>query len=297
MTDSGKSSVLVIGLGLIGSSLAKALRLQGNHVVYGFDHQENVHQQALDLGVIDHAVADLSRPPNIDVIVIAVPVMAVPSVLERLKPLIPSLKAMTDVGSVKGAVVEAVQKTLGELPECFVPGHPIAGAEKSGVTAVNPELFENHMVILTPLPSSKAESVELISSMWESCGADVVQMDVARHDEVLAATSHLPHLLAFSLVDTLARESENREIFKYAAGGFRDFSRIAASDPTMWHDVFLSNRDATLKILRRFQADLSQLENAIERNDGDLLLTVFRRAKSARDFFTEILSKRRQKSK
>lgn len=134
----------------------------------------------------------------------------------------------------------------------------------------------------------------MVSSLWQQCGAQVVEMSVERHDEVLAATSHLPHLLAFSLVDTLARESENREIFKYAAGGFRDFSRIAASDPTMWHDIFLMNGDATLKILRRFQSDLHLLEEAIEHQDGDLLHTVFTRAKSARDYFTEIMESRQK---
>lgn len=288
-----KPSVLVIGLGLIGASFAKALKQNELATVYGFDADQTVPSKALDCSVIDVAVSDLNELSQIDAVVLAVPVMAVDAVCSEINHLLPQLKLLTDVGSVKGAVVEAVEKAFGHLPSCFVPGHPIAGAEKSGVEAARSDLFKNHMHILTPLEHSSDDAVQMVTQLWQGCGAEVVTMSVDRHDEVLAATSHLPHLLAYSLVDTLARESENREIFKYAAGGFRDFSRIAASDPTMWHDIFLMNGDATLKILRRFQADLHQLEVAIEHGDGDLLRTVFTRAKSARDYFTEILEERK----
>lgn len=287
-----KPKVLVIGLGLIGASFAKALRQQGAAYIYGYDRDPSVPEIAESLGVIDIPVTQLTNIEPVDAVVMAVPVMAIPEVVRLIKPLIPSLTALTDVGSVKQAVVESVRQELGSLPACFVPGHPIAGAEKSGVTAAQADLFERHMHILTPVPESAPEAIELVRSLWSQCGAQVVEMPVERHDEVLAATSHLPHLLAFSLVDTLARESENREIFKYAAGGFRDFSRIAASDPTMWHDIFLMNSEATLTILRRFQSDLHLLEEAIEHRDGDLLHTVFTRAKSARDYFTEIMEER-----
>lgn len=287
-----KPKVLVIGLGLIGASFAKALRERGAAELYGYDKDPSVPETARSLGVIDSPVSQLESIPQMDAVVLAVPVMAIPSVVRRIRHLIPGLTALTDVGSVKQAVVESVRQELGPLPACFVPGHPIAGAEKSGVTAAQSDLFERHMHILTPVAESSPEAVDLVRSLWTQCGAQVVEMTVERHDEVLAATSHLPHLLAFSLVDTLARESENREIFKYAAGGFRDFSRIAASDPTMWHDIFLMNSSATLTILRRFQADLHLLEEAIEHQDGDLLHTVFTRAKSARDYFTEIMEER-----
>jgi 3-phosphoshikimate 1-carboxyvinyltransferase len=289
-----KPNVLVIGLGLIGGSFAKAVRANGCAEIYGYDRDKGVAEKARELGIVDHAITQLDKVNDIDVIVMAVPVMAIGNVVTQIKDLIPKLTLLTDVGSVKGEVVRAVNDAYGSLPGCFVPGHPIAGAEKSGVYSANENLFKNHMHIITPLEHSNSESIELLTQLWEACGSEVVSMSVDRHDEVLAATSHLPHLLAFSLVDTLARESENREIFKYAAGGFRDFSRIAASDPTMWHDVFLTNGDATLKILRRFQADLAVLEQAIAHSDGDLLRTVFTRAKSARDYFTEILESRQK---
>lgn len=285
-------SVLIVGLGLIGASLGKALVGRNLAQVYGFDLQEGVSTTAQELGAIHTAVHNAEDLSQIDVVVLAVPVLAIAGALSNFRAIAQQAKAVTDVGSVKGEVVRQVQEAFGEVPANIVPGHPIAGAEKSGVFAANPDLFDKHLHILTPLAHTSEEAVESVQQLWSSCGAEIVTMTVERHDEVLAATSHLPHLLAFSLVDTLARESENYEIFKYAAGGFRDFSRIAASDPTMWHDVFLANKDATLKILRRFQSDLQQLESAIEHDNGDLLKTVFRRAKSARDYFTELLSRR-----
>lgn len=289
-----RPSVLIVGLGLIGASFGKALRLANAAYVLGYDITPGVPERAIELGVIDDIIVDLSAVKAVDVIVLAVPVKAMQSLVVQLACAIETATVLTDVGSVKGEVVAQVERALGYLPSCFVPGHPIAGAEKSGVDAAQADLFERHLHILTPLVDTSDEALALATSLWQQVGADVVTMAVEQHDEVLAATSHLPHLLAFSLVDTLARESENREIFRYAAGGFRDFTRIAASDPTMWHDVFLTNQHATLKILRKFQADLSMLEHAIEQSDGDLLKTVFRRAKSARDYFTEVLEQREQ---
>ncbi|MCH8530288.1 MAG: bifunctional prephenate dehydrogenase/3-phosphoshikimate 1-carboxyvinyltransferase [Saccharospirillum sp.] len=296
MTDRVKQKprVLIIGLGLIGASFAKALRLAQSARVMGMDAHPGVADQALDLGIIDEKVEQLSPCPEFDVVILAVPVLAMETVLKQLKPCLKSDTVISDVGSVKGSVVKAAEAALGELPSGFVPGHPIAGAERSGVTAAKADLFDRHLLILTPLPGSSELAISLLTRLWQSVGAEVVRMPVQRHDEVLAATSHLPHLLAFSLVDTLSRDSEHREIFRYAAGGFRDFTRIAASDPTMWHDVFLANRDATLAILNRFQQDLSQLASAIEQGDGETLLGVFGRAKSARDYFTQILQSRQR---
>ena len=288
--------VLVVGLGLIGASFAKALRLSQSARVLGLDASPGVAERALELGIIDEAVANSDEVPAFDVLMLAVPVLAIRSVLNELKPHLTDQTVISDVGSVKGVVVSAAREVLGELPPGFVPGHPIAGAERSGVEAAKSDLFDRHMLILTPLPTSSAQAVAVLTRLWQAVGAEVVTMPVSRHDEVLAATSHLPHLLAFSLVDTLARESENREIFRYAAGGFRDFTRIAASDPTMWHDIFLANRDATLGILRKFQTDLEQVAQAIEQRDGQALLDVFGRAKSARDYFTQILQSRQRHS-
>ncbi|MFG1497372.1 3-phosphoshikimate 1-carboxyvinyltransferase [Saccharospirillum sp. HFRX-1] len=297
MTTSAPPRVLIVGLGMIGASFAKALRLSRAAYVLGMDAQPGVADRALELGIIDESVPSAESVPAFDVLVLAVPVLAMESVLTSLKPYLTDQTVISDVGSVKGQVVAAASKALGDdLPSGFVPGHPIAGAERSGVEAAKADLFDRHLLILTPLASSSSSAVALLTELWQAVGAEVVTMSVSRHDEVLAATSHLPHLLAFSLVDTLARESENREIFRYAAGGFRDFTRIAASDPTMWHDVFLANKDATLGVLRRFQGDLEHLAQAIEQGEGRTLLDVFGRAKSARDYFTQILQSRQRHS-
>jgi len=185
------------------------------------------------------------------------------------------------------AVRDAFQLPNGELPPNFVPGHPIAGTEKSGVEASFAELYDGRRVILTPTENSAPEAVARVREMWQQAGAEVVETSVVHHDEVLAATSHLPHLLAFSLVDTLATMDDKQEIFEYAAGGFRDFTRIASSDPQMWHDICVHNEPALLKMLDRFGADLDKLREAIANNDSEYLLNVFTRAKAARDQFCE----------
>lgn len=296
MNSEPKPRVLIIGLGMIGASFAKALRLSQAATVIGLDAREGVADRAKVLGIVDEANTWADLSDSFDVVILAVPVLAMGAVLGQLKPWLKADTVISDVGSVKGAVIVAAEQALGALPAGFVPGHPIAGAERSGLEAAKSDLFDHHLLILTPLPSSAPEAIQLLTRLWQSVGADVVTMSATRHDEVLAATSHLPHLLAFSLVDTLSRESENREIFRYAAGGFRDFTRIAASDPTMWHDVFLANRDATLSVLRRFQSDLEVLAEAIENQEGATLKSVFGRAKSTRDYFTQILNSRQRHS-
>ncbi len=179
--------------------------------------------------------------------------------------------------------MEDARQVFGQPPPRFVPGHPIAGTEQSGVDASFAELYRNRRVILTPLPGTDPAATAQVQAMWEACGAEVTQMAVDHHDEVLAATSHLPHLLAYSLVDSLARLRENDEIFRYAAGGFRDFTRIASSHPIMWRDICLANRQALGQMLDRFQAELAELAAAVGRGDGEVLLEVFERAKAARD--------------
>ncbi|MBE9396522.1 bifunctional prephenate dehydrogenase/3-phosphoshikimate 1-carboxyvinyltransferase [Pontibacterium sp. N1Y112] len=286
------NKVLVIGLGLIGGSLAKSLREQRACAnVVGFDRDQREMQEGLRLGVIDSMAENLAEEvSSADLVVLAVPVKATEAVLEQIKPFLTPSTILTDVGSTKGNVVEAAERVFGRLPVGFVPGHPIAGSEKSGVAAADSQLFNGYKVILTPLQNSSAEATARVEEMWRFTGAEVLMMDVARHDEVLAATSHLPHILAFSLVDTLAREEENLDIFRYAAGGFRDFTRIAGSDPTMWHDVCLANKEPLLRQLDRFTAGLARLRSAIEQGNGDMMLGTFTRAQAAREHFSRILS-------
>lgn len=275
----------IIGTGLIGGSLARGLRAAGEvKTIIGCSRNKQHLQQALELGVIDEFdVNAASAVNNADVIVIAVPVGAIGSVFEKIKGHIKPGAVITDVGSTKSSVVEAARKAFGDLPSGFVPGHPIAGTERNGVESSFAELFNDRRVILTPLDSSRADAIETVRAMWQACGAQVVELGVEHHDEVLAATSHLPHMLAYALVDTLARMHEHQEIFNFAAGGFRDFTRIASSDPLMWHDICLANRDALLVMLRRFSDDLRQLTDAIDRGDSEYLKETFIRAKQARD--------------
>ncbi|MFB2705978.1 bifunctional prephenate dehydrogenase/3-phosphoshikimate 1-carboxyvinyltransferase [Marinobacter shengliensis] len=284
--------VAVIGLGLIGGSLASAIRSHNlARVVVGFDQKPEDAALGVDLGVIDQAATTLEQAVRgSDLVVLAVPVRATRVVLEQIRPWLASDAVLTDVGSTKSSFVADVKAVFGKLSPRVIPGHPIAGSEKSGIRAANPDLFANHKVILTPADDADAAALSGLTALWEGTGATVLTMSVAYHDEVLAATSHLPHLIAFSLVDTLAGEDENMDIFRYAAGGFRDFTRIAASDPVMWHDIFLSNRDAVLRVIDHFTQDLDQLRAAIANGDGATLLRVFSRAKAAREHFSKMLS-------
>ncbi len=279
----------IVGVGLIGGSLARALKVAdavGEVVGYGRDPQ--ALQLAQELGVIDRAETDPQAAlRDADVVVLAVPVGAMEGVLRELAPFLSPQTIVTDVGSTKGSVVTAAERVFGTVPPRFIPGHPIAGTERSGVAASFAELYHNRRVILTPLATTDRAALETVRGMWQAAGAQVVEMAVRHHDEVLAATSHLPHILAYTLVDTLARMEEHTEIFCFAAGGFRDFTRIASSDPRMWHDICLANRDALLGVMDRYAADLAQLRGAIERGDGEAILTTFRRAKQARDEFKQ----------
>jgi prephenate dehydrogenase len=194
---------------------------------------------------------------------------------------------ITDVGSAKASVVADAMAVFGKLPANLVPGHPIAGTEQSGVEASFAELFDQRRVILTPTEASSADAVTTVRQLWELSGADVIEMSVEHHDAVLAATSHLPHMLAYTLVDSLARQDDSQEIFDYAAGGFRDFTRIASSDPQMWHDICLANREALLESLETFSGDLNSLAEAIRNQDTNRLLEIFQNAKRRRDEFCQ----------
>lgn len=280
--------VAFLGLGLIGGSLAAAIRKRGlADAIVASARSAQTLADGRAMGLIDDGHADpCDAVRGADLVVLAMPVGATEAVLRSVRDVLAPEAIITDVGSVKGAVVDAARAALGTLPPGFVPGHPIAGGEKSGVGAANADLYVNHKVILTPLDSTAFEALQRVRALWAAVGANVLVMESGHHDEVLAATSHLPHLLAYTLVDCLAHLQDNREIFRYAAGGFRDFTRIASSDPVMWRDIFLSNRDAALKVLARFTADLDAMRQAIAAGDGETMLGVFTRAKAARDHFT-----------
>ncbi|WP_236207408.1 bifunctional prephenate dehydrogenase/3-phosphoshikimate 1-carboxyvinyltransferase [Pseudomonas tohonis] len=286
--------LVVIGLGLIGGSFAKGLREKGAFdEVVGVDLDAESRRLAVELGVVDRCETDLAAAcQGAAVIQLAVPILAMERLLAELAKLDLGDVVLTDVGSAKGNVVRAARLAFDGMPARFVPGHPIAGSEQSGVEAANGALFSRHKVILTPQESTDAEALALVDRLWRELGADVEHMQVEHHDEVLAATSHLPHLLAFGLVDSLAKRSENLEIFRYAAGGFRDFTRIAGSDPVMWHDIFLANREAVLRVLDAFRGDLDALRDAVDAGDGHQLLGVFTRARVAREHFSKILARR-----
>jgi len=277
----------IIGLGLIGGSLARALRkakLVGR--VTGCNRGEDTLKKAIELDVIDDYTLDIAEAvKGADVVVIGTPLSTTEKLLPQIAEALESKTVLTDVGSAKASVVKAAKESLGDSFTRFVPGHPIAGTEQSGVEASFAELFIDHRVILTPVEETCEKSHKLITDMWQAVGADVIDLEVQHHDEVLAATSHLPHMLAYALVDCLASMQERDEIFKYAAGGFADFTRIASSNPDMWHDICFSNRDALLKTLDNFSDHIEQVKSAIESSNSEQLLEIFKRAKQARDKF------------
>ena len=279
----------IIGVGLIGGSLARALRkakLVGR--ITACNRSEATLKKAIKLGVIDDYSLNISEAvKGADVIIIGTPLSVSEKILPEIANSISVNAVLTDVGSVKGGIVNKARETLAEKISSFVPGHPIAGTEKNGVEASLEDLFVGHRVILTPLKETSLKAHKLITIMWESVGAEVVDLDVKHHDEVLAATSHLPHMLAYALVDCLAGLQERDEIFKYAAGGFADFTRIASSSPDMWHDICFSNREQLVRTLEIFSTHINHIKKAIEKSESDELLKVFRRAKEARDRFNK----------
>lgn len=286
--------IAVIGLGLIGGSWVKALRTREHvSVVAGFDTNLEAMQAAKAEGVIDFYHQDIAKVvQGADLVILSVPILAIRTVLESIAPHIGTQTVLTDVGSVKGYVAADVDAVFGEGFARFVLGHPIAGSERSGVSAIDENLFERHKVILTPQAHTDEAALAMVKKAWQVVGANVEIMEIKHHDEVLAATSHLPHLLAYSLVDTLASNHENKQIFNYAAGGFRDFTRIAASSPVMWRDIFKANKEPILATLDLFNQDLKLLRQAIAEDDSTTVMGVLTRAKVARDHFSKILAQR-----
>ena len=281
----------IIGLGLIGGSLARALRRPGPGQVQAaaghisaFDRDEATLRQALAAHVIDDAAPDIKAAVvGADVVVLATPPAATEKLLPEAGAALKPGAILTDVGSVKGRLAVAARAALGQQLPRFVPGHPIAGTERSGFTASFAELFAGRRVILTPLPETAHEARQGIAAMWRAAGAEVVTMAAGAHDEILAASSHLPHLLAYALVDCLAQRPECEAIFSSAAGGFADFTRIASSSPELWHDICVSNRAALLTRLADFARHLEQTRQALKGADNAALLDMLKRAKRARD--------------
>ena len=282
--------VAVIGLGLIGASLCAALKKTGADVwLQGYARTESTREQALGLGLIDaacHSVDEVMQAA--DIVLIAVPMGQFRSVFESVYKARTGSTVVTDAGSTKHSVVEDVLSVVGSMPEWFVPGHPIAGSELSGVEAHDATLFIGHQIILTPVETTSVTAIESVEALWQDVGGTVSRMDVKRHDEVLALTSHLPHVLAFNLVHALSDDDGHLEIFRYAAGGFRDFTRIAASDPVMWRDISLANQAALLAGLDRYTERLRAMRDAIAAGDGDWLRSSFERARDARRHFSSL---------
>jgi len=277
--------VALIGLGLIASSMYWAIKRAGlaDHVT-GYARSEETRQTAREIGLCDtvcDSIADAVQ--GADLVVLCVPVGAMGAVAEEMSHYLKVGATVSDVGSVKRSVIDAVHEHLPQGVH-FVPAHPLAGTEHSGPTSGFASLFDNRWCILVPTDDSTPEAVEQLRALWEGMGANVDEMDADHHDRVLAVTSHTPHLIAYTMVgvaDDLRRVTDS-EVIKYSAAGFRDFTRIAASDPTMWRDVFLTNKDATLEILGRFTEELFALQRAIRTGDGEQLHQYFTRTRAIR---------------
>ena len=276
-------NIAIVGVGLIGGSFARALRREtGGPRVIGIDRERASLDDALRMGVIDET-ATLAAVADCDAVLIAVPVRQFPDVIAGLSGYLKPGTVVTDVGSTKQDVIAAARAALGAKVSQFVPGHPIAGREHAGVAASEMALFEGKNVVLTPIVENTAQSIKRVRTLWQTCGARVVEMPAETHDAVFAAVSHLPHLLAFALVDEFAARPNAKTLFSFAASGFRDFTRIAGSSPEMWRDIALNNRGALLHEINAYETQLIGLRKILEANDGDELEAMMSRAKDARD--------------
>ncbi len=287
MNDHRVDSVCIIGTGLIGGSLALAIKQAGFcREVIGAGRTETTLTKAVELGVIDRYDTSISTAAEqADIVVVCVPLGAMYAVFEQINAGDIQNTVITDAGSAKQSVINDAESVFGEAIQNFVAGHPIAGTEQSGVGAAFPELYQQRRVILTPTEETSTDALDLVRTMWQAAGAEVDTMSAEHHDLILAGTSHLPHLLAFGLVDCLNNLEDVDEIFRFAAGGFRDFTRIASSDPVMWRDICLSNRDDVMAMMKRYRVEMEKMYRALEANDGEKLREIFERAKKARDAF------------
>lgn len=280
----------LVGTGLIGGSFALALKQAGAvREVLGVGRSPARLIIARELGLIDRAV-DWAEAGQADCILLAMPVGETGTVLKKLAPHLKSGAIVTDAGSTKADVVEAARAVLGPRFADFVPGHPIAGSEQSGPAAARADLYQGKRVVLTPQAETRADASATVRALWQAVGAQVETLDAAQHDRIFAAVSHLPHLAAFALVDDLAQRADGDTFFRFAAGGFRDFTRIAGSSPEMWRDIALANRDALVTELDAYLDALQSLRQAIDAGDADALLKIFSRARVAREHWIESLS-------
>jgi cyclohexadieny/prephenate dehydrogenase len=285
MSETLFDRVALIGVGLIGSSLARVLRRDSpDTTIVACARRAETLATVRRLELADHVTGDPAEATaGADIVVIATPLSAYAAIGKRIKPGLKNGAILTDVGSVKQM---AIRDLLPHVPPGvhFVPGHPVAGTEHSGPEAGFADLFRDRWCILTPLPETAAEAVNAVSCMWELCGMRVITMSADHHDKVLAMTSHLPHLIAYTIVGTATdlEESLKSEVIEFSASGFRDFTRIAASDPVMWRDIFLNNREAVLEIVQRFTEDLTALQRAIRWGEGDKLQELFTRTRAIR---------------
>ena len=279
------AKVVVVGVGLIGGSFSlalKAARAAGR--IVGVGRRPETPERARSLGIVDSVGAmDAATLSDADLVLVAVPAAQTGSVLALLTPLVGQSTIVTDAGSTKQDVVAAARSAMGARVRRFVPGHPIAGTEHSGPDAAFPELFRDRNVVLTPLAENAAADVARVRRAWEACGARVQELGIAEHDEILAAVSHLPHVLAFALVDHVAGRPGGDKYMSFAAGGFRDFTRIASSHPEMWRDICVANRSALLKELEGYGKVLDALRDMVERGDAAALHALFEKAREARN--------------
>ena len=278
------NKIVICGVGLIGGSFAAALRQAGMvREIVGLGRSLASLQRAQELGLIDVVAGSVEEAlRDADLVLLAVPVAQTEALLSQLKPWLQPHTVVTDAGSIKGEVIAAARRALGEQIVQFVPGHPIAGSEQTGPDAALASLYVNRKVVLTPLPENRSTDVMLVEQVWRHCGAEVRIMSAQDHDAVFAAVSHLPHLLAFALVDELAGRANADQLFDYAASGFRDFTRIAGSSPEMWRDIALTNRAAILDELDAYARHLEVLRHALTAADGQALATIFANAQRAR---------------
>jgi len=276
--------LVIVGVGLIGGSFALALKEAGAvRRVIGVGRGERNLRRALELKIIDAAGAlDQATFGAADLVLLAMPVGQMRPVMRAIAPLVGANTVVTDAGSTKQDVVDLARRELKRSLARFVPGHPIAGTEKSGADAAHPGLYRGRKVVLTPLAGTDRTAIALARAAWEACGASVFELKPREHDAVLAAVSHLPHVLAYALVDQVARHKNAKRLFSYAAGGFRDFTRIASSHPEMWRDICLANRKALLAELGRYQGELERIRGMLERGDARALAALFSEAREAR---------------
>ncbi len=284
--DIQNRTILIVGLGLIGGSVARALKIANpDQIVLASDSYQESLRDAIEDGVIDESGALAEVCGRADLVVLAVPPLIATALLPEIAASVRPGTVVTDVGSVKSRIVECANTLDAVFQSHFIPGHPIAGSEKSGYGASRADLFQNRNVILTPRPGNTPSALAMVNSLWRLTGAHVLGMSLANHDRVLAATSHLPHLLAFAIVDVLVKQEQSEDIFRYAAGGFADFSRLASSDAKMWSDIFVANASATAVVLDDYIEDLQLLKAAIVAQDHARLMQLCSGAKKARDNF------------